>query len=92
MLAVVIVFLYTILSYLAWVTTFTFRIEPKYRKVAIKAGLGYTNKLQSTITASFHDYKNQMFVKNEPPRRPGEVRQRGPFYHTNEGQSRANNE
>ena len=70
MLAIVIVFLFTILSYLFWVLTFFFRVEPKYRRDAIKAALGVMEGLRSKITDSIHKYKNQMFVKNEPPKRP----------------------
>jgi hypothetical protein len=84
MLAVVIIFLYTVLSYLVWVTTFYFRIEPKYRRDAMKAGLGYANGLKDRVTSSFHDYRTKLFVKNEAPRRPEERVNRGPFQHNNQ--------
>lgn len=70
MLAVVIVFLFTVLSYLFWVITFFFRVEPKYRREAIKAALGVMEGLRSKVTDSIHKYKSKMFVKNDPPKRP----------------------
>jgi len=70
MLAVVIVFIYTFLSYAVWVFTFSFRLSPKYRRDAMKAALGMTQGLRERITESFHKLKGQTLVKNEPPQRP----------------------
>ena len=69
MLAAVIIFLYTEFSYIMWIFTFSFRIEPKYRRDAMRAGLGLMNNLKERVTMSFHQHKGNMFPKNEAPKR-----------------------
>lgn len=70
MLAAVIIFLYTFLSYAAWVFTFSFRLPPKYRRDGMKAALGMSNGLRIRITESFNKLKGNAFPKNEAPKRP----------------------
>lgn len=70
MLAVVIIFLYTIMNYFFWVMTFYIRIEPKYRRDAIRAGLGFANGLRERFGENLGRYKERMFPKNAPPQPP----------------------
>ena len=70
MLAVVIIFLYTIFNYAFWVLTFYFRIEPKYRKDTIRAGLGFAEGLKGRIEENYHKAKGKMFPNNQAPNPP----------------------
>ncbi|CAI2375694.1 unnamed protein product [Moneuplotes crassus] len=70
MLGVTIIFLYTLFNYFFWVITFYFRIEPKYRKDAMRAGMGFANGLKSRIQENYHNYKGKMFPKNDAPKPP----------------------
>ena len=70
MLAANIIFLYTFVSYAAWVFTFSFRLPPDYRKEAMKAAMGISNGLKDKVTKSFKNVRSRTFVKNDAPKRP----------------------
>mmetsp|Transcript_22993 Transcript_22993/g.25538 ORF Transcript_22993/g.25538 Transcript_22993/m.25538 type:complete len:191 (+) Transcript_22993:343-915(+) len=69
MIAVVIIFLYTIFNYFFWVMTFYFRIEPKYRKDAMRAGMGFAKGLRSNLEENYKSMRTSMFPKNQAPLR-----------------------
>ena len=71
MLAVTILFLYTIFNYFFWVCTFYFRIEPKYRKDAMRAGMGFANGLKGRLEESYNSMKTNIFPRNQRPKPPG---------------------
>lgn len=81
MLAAVIIFLITVISYATWVFTFAFRVEPKYRRAAFKAGMGMANSLQTKIAESMKRYKGQMVPNNQAPKRPNGSKGKGTPFH-----------
>jgi hypothetical protein len=80
MMAVVIIFIYTILNYFFWMFSFYIRIEPKYRKDAMRAAMGFSSGLAGKFEESYKGAKDRMFPKNAPPNPP----KRGLGAHRNE--------